>query len=193
MPLQHVSAPVLRGMLRPSNGARYLEIVEDFRRRVPGMTMRSTFIVGFPGETEEHVAELEAWIERAELDRVGFFVYSREDGTPGADLPDQVSEREKRRRLLRLRDAQRRASERARAKRVGQVVRVLVEERRILRKTDPLAVGLRSCDVLVGRSMGEAPGVDGAIAFRGDARIGEFVDVRLGGNTAFDFYGELVR
>ena len=120
-------------------------------------------------------------------------MYSREEGTPGADLPDQVPEREKRRRLLRLRDAQRRASERARAKRVGQVVRVLVEERRTLRKTDPLAVGLRSRDVLAGRSMGEAPGVDGVIAFRGDAQPGEFVDVRLGGNTAFDFYGELVR
>jgi ribosomal protein S12 methylthiotransferase len=193
MPLQHVSAPVLRGMLRPSNGARYLEIVEDFRRRVPGITMRSTFIVGFPGETEEHVAELEAWIERAELDRVGFFTYSREDGTPGAALPHQVPEREKRRRLLRLRDAQRRASERARAKRLGQTVRVLVEERRTLRRTDPLAVGLRASDVLAGRSMGEAPGVDGAIVFRGDARPGAFVDVRLDGNTAFDFYGSLVR
>ncbi len=161
MPLQHVSVPVLRGMLRPSNGARYLEIIEDFRRRVPGITMRSTFIVGFPGETEEHVAELEDWIARAELDRVGFFTYSREDGTPGALLPDQVPEREKRKRLLRLRDAQRRASERARAKRAGTVVRVLVEERRTLRKTDPLAVALRERDVLVGRSMGEAPGVDG--------------------------------
>jgi ribosomal protein S12 methylthiotransferase len=194
MPLQHVSVPVLRGMLRPSNGARYLEIIDDFRRRVPGMTMRSTFIVGFPGETEEHVAELERWIERAELDRVGFFTYSREDGTPGALLPDQVPEREKRKRLLRLRDAQRRASERARAKRAGTVVRVLVEERRTLRKTDPLAVALRERDVLVGRSMGEAPGVDGAIVFAFDPNVavGEFVDVRLGGNTAFDFHGTLV-
>ncbi|MEA2785916.1 MAG: ribosomal protein methylthiotransferase [Candidatus Eremiobacteraeota bacterium] len=194
MPLQHVSVPVLRGMLRPSNGARYLEIIEDFRRRVPGMTMRSTFIVGFPGETEEHVAELERWIERAELDRVGFFTYSREDGTPGALLPDQVPEREKRKRLLRLRDAQRRASERARAKRAGTVVRVLVEERRTLRKTDPLAVALRARDVLVGRSMGEAPGVDGGIvfAFDGNVRIGDFIDVRLGGNTAFDFHGTVV-
>ena len=193
MPLQHVSAPVLRGMRRPSNGARYLEIVEDFRRRVPGITMRSTFIVGFPGETDEHVAELEDWIGRAELDRVGFFTYSREDGTPGAELPHQVPQREKRRRLLRLRDAQRRASERARARRAGETVRVLVEERRTLRKTDPLAVALRSRDVLVGRSMGEAPGVDGAIAFTGDARAGTFAEVRLDGNTAFDFYGSLVR
>jgi len=194
MPLQHVSVPVLRAMLRPSNGERYLEIIEDFRRRVPGMTMRSTFIVGFPGETEEHVAELERWIERAELDRVGFFTYSREDGTPGALLPNQVPEREKRKRLLRLRDAQRRASERARAKRAGTVVRVLVEERRTLRKTDPLAVALRERDVLVGRSMGEAPGVDGGIVFAFDrsVAVGDFVDVRLGGNTAFDFHGTLV-
>ena len=192
MPLQHVSVPVLRAMRRPSNGERYLEIIGDFRRRIPGITMRSTFIVGFPGETAEHVAELEGWIERAELDRVGFFTYSRETGTPGAELPDQVPEREKRRRLLRLRDAQRRASERARARRVGQVVRVLVEERRTLRKTDPIAVALRARSVLTGRSMGEAPGVDGAVAFAGDAAVGAFVDVRLDGNTAFDFYGTLV-
>jgi ribosomal protein S12 methylthiotransferase len=197
MPLQHVSVPVLRAMLRPSNGERYLEIVEDFRRRIPGITMRSTFIIGFPGETEEHVSELEGWIGRAELDRVGFFVYSREEGTPGATLPDQVGEREKRKRLLRVRDAQRRASERARSRRVGQVVRVLVEERRTLRSTDPLLVALRAAgdrsrDVLVGRSAGEAPGVDGGIVFRGDVEIGSFVDVRLDGHTAFDFYGSLV-
>jgi ribosomal protein S12 methylthiotransferase len=198
MPLQHVSVPVLRAMLRPSNGERYLEIIGDFRRRVPGITMRSTFIVGFPGETEADVAELERWIERAELDRVGFFAYSREEGTPGAALEHQVPEREKRRRLLRLRDAQRRASERARAKRAGQTVRVLVEERRTLRKTDPLALALRHAaddrafSVSVGRSMGEAPGVDGVVAFRGEAEIGTFVDVKLAGNTAFDFYGELV-
>jgi ribosomal protein S12 methylthiotransferase len=192
MPLQHVSAPVLRRMLRPSNGERYLEIIDDFRRRVPGITMRSTFIVGFPGETDEDVAELERWIARAELDRVGFFTYSREDGTPGAELDRQVPEREKRRRLLRLREAQRRASEAARAKRVGETVRVLVEERRRLRRTDPLAVGLRAQSVTVGRSQGEAPGVDGIVAFAGDAEPGSFVDVRLDGNTAFDFFGTLV-
>ena len=192
MPLQHVSVPVLRAMRRPSNGARYLEIIDDFRRRIPGITMRSTFIVGFPGESDEHVEELEAWIERAQLDRVGFFTYSREAGTPGAEFEDQVSEREKRRRLLRLRDAQRRASERARAARVGEVVRVLVEEPRTLRKSDPIAVALRARSVTTGRSMGEAPGVDGTIAFAAGAPAGAFVDVRLDGNTAFDFYGTLV-
>ena len=192
MPLQHVSVPVLRAMRRPSNGERYLEILEDFRRRVPGITLRTTFIVGFPGETADDVDELERWIERAQLDRVGFFTYSKEDGTPGAELPGQVPQREKRRRLLRLRDAQRCASERARATRVGRTVRVLVEERRALSKGDPIAVSLRARDVLVGRSEGEAPGVDGVIAFTGDAQPGVFVDVRLDGHTAFDFYGTLV-
>jgi ribosomal protein S12 methylthiotransferase len=154
--------------------------------------MRSTFIVGFPGETSEHVDYLEAWIGRAELDRVGFFTYSREDGTPGATLAAQVPEREKRKRLVRLREAQRLASERARARRVGQTVRVLVEGRRTLRRTDPLAMALASTQVTVARSQGEAPGVDGGVYFTADAAIGSFIDVRLDGCGTFDFYGTAV-
>jgi tRNA A37 methylthiotransferase MiaB len=107
-------------------------------------------------------------------------------------LPDQIPEREKRRRLVRLREAQRLASERARATRVGTTVRVLVEERRRLRRTDPLALALQTADVTVGRSMGEAPGVDGGIYFTEPAAIGSFVDVRLDGCGAFDFYGAVV-
>ena len=89
MPLQHAHPEVLRAMRRPSNGERYLEIIDEFRSRVPGITMRSTFIVGFPGETDEHVEYLEGWIARAQLDRVGFFEYSAEEGTPAAELSDE--------------------------------------------------------------------------------------------------------
>jgi ribosomal protein S12 methylthiotransferase len=193
MPLQHAHPEVLRAMLRPSNGERYLEIIKEFRDRVPGVTMRSTFIVGFPGETQEHVAYLEEWIGRAELDRVGFFTYSREEGTPGADLPGQIQEREKRKRLLRLREAQRFASTRARERRIGETVRVLVEERRLLPKSDPLRGALGVSHATVGRSMGEAPGVDGGIYFVGDVEIGSFANVKLVGTTAFDFYGVLLK
>jgi ribosomal protein S12 methylthiotransferase len=189
MPLQHAHPEMLRAMLRPSNGERYLEILAEFRRRIPGITMRSTFIVGFPGERDEHVDYLDSWIARAELDRVGFFAYSREEGTPAAGLAQQVPASVARRRLVRLRDAQRAASERARAKRVGATVRVLVEGRRSLSARDPLRAALGSPHVLAGRSMGEAPGVDGGILFIGDERPGTFVDVRLDGTTAFDFYG----
>jgi len=189
MPLQHAHPAMLRSMLRPSNGERYLEILDEFRLRVPGITMRSTFIVGFPGENDEHVDYLEDWIARAELDRVGFFAYSREEGTPAAELSNQVPAREQRRRLVRLREAQRLASARARARRIGRVERVLVEDKRTLRKDDPLRLALGDARASAGRSQGEAPGVDGAIYFSGDAEVGSFVDVTLGGSTAFDFFG----
>ncbi|MFZ0364785.1 MAG: 30S ribosomal protein S12 methylthiotransferase RimO, partial [Candidatus Cybelea sp.] len=93
MPLQHAHPEVLRAMRRPSNGERYLELINEFRSRVPGITMRSTFIVGFPGERDEHVEYLEQWIARAQLDRVGFFEYSAEEGTPAAELAGRASVR----------------------------------------------------------------------------------------------------
>ncbi len=189
MPLQHAHPEVLRAMRRPSNGERYLEILDEFRTRVPGITMRSTFIVGFPGEREEHVEYLEEWIARAELDRVGFFQYSSEEGTPAATLGDPVSARERRKRLIRLREAQRIASQRALSKRCGTTVRVLVEESRSLRKHDEFRRYLGESRAWFGRSEGEAPAVDGGIYFTGQARVGEFVQVRLDGHGPFDFYG----
>ena len=191
MPLQHAHPEVLRAMRRPSNGERYLELIGEFRARVPGITMRSTFIVGFPGEREEHVEYLAGWIARAELDRVGFFSYSREEGTPAADLPAQLPAREQRRRLVRLREVQREASRRARLRRIGRVERVLIEGTKTLRKDDPLRAALGAQRVTLGRSQGEAPGVDGAIHFAGEAALGTFAEVTLRGATAFDFFGSL--
>jgi ribosomal protein S12 methylthiotransferase len=192
MPLQHTHPDVLRAMRRPANGDRYLEIIDDFRARIPGITMRSTFIVGFPGETAEHVDYLQAWIERAQLDRFGIFEYSSDDGTPAAELYGQTSARERRRRLIRLREAQRGASERARGKRLGTSVRVLVEERRPLRKGDPFRERLGVAQAWFGRSEGEAPGVDGGVFFAdetGGVAAGDFVPVTLGGHGPFDFFG----
>jgi ribosomal protein S12 methylthiotransferase len=182
----------LRAMRRPSNGERYLELIEEFRAKVPGITMRSTFIVGFPGEREEHVDYLDEWIARAELDRVGFFEYSAEEGTPAAQLAGQVGVRQRRQRLIRLREAQRLASERARNKRCGATVRVLVEESRKLRARDQAGAYLRESRAWFGRSEGEAPAVDGGIYFTGDARVGEFTDVRLEGHGSFDFFGRAI-
>ncbi len=192
MPLQHAHADVLRAMLRPSNGERYLELIEEFRARVPGITMRSTFIVGFPGETDDHVAYLEEWIGRAQLDRVGFFEYSAEEGTPAAGLADKVGPRRRRQRLIRLREAQRLASERARSKRCGTTVRVLVEESRRLRERDGFRRYLGESRAWFGRSDGEAPAVDGGIYFTGQASVGEFTHVRLEGHGPFDFFGTAI-
>ncbi|HEY2475607.1 MAG TPA: 30S ribosomal protein S12 methylthiotransferase RimO [Candidatus Cybelea sp.] len=180
MPLQHAHPEMLRAMRRPGNGERYLEILEDFRSRVPGITMRSTFIVGFPGETEAHVDYLEGWIARARLDRVGFFEYSAEEGTPAAELSGRIGAARRRRRLIRLREAQRRASDSARHARCGRTVRVLVEEY------------LNGRRAWFGRSEGEAPGVDGGIYFTGNAKVGAFSDVMLEDHGPFDFYGRAI-
>jgi ribosomal protein S12 methylthiotransferase len=192
MPLQHAHADVLRAMRRPSNGERYLELIDEFRSRVPGITMRSTFIVGFPGEMDEHVEYLERWIARAQLDRVGFFEYSAEEGTPAAGFGGRVSVRRRRERLIRLREAQRLASQRALRKRCGTTVRVLVEESRRLRDRGEFRRLLGTPQAWFGRSEGEAPAVDGGIYFTGDARIGEFIDVRLDGHGPFDFFGRAI-
>ena len=103
----------------------------------------------------------------------------------------KVPARERRKRLVRLREAQRLASERARSKRVGSTVRVLVEERRLLRKSDPFRAALGEPEAWFGRSEGEAPGVDGGIYFNGDAQIGDFVEITLDGHGPFDFYGHI--
>ena len=194
MPLQHAHPDVLRAMRRPSNGERYLEIIDEFRGAFPGVTMRSTFIVGFPGETDEHVAYLEAFIGTRAARPRRILQYSREDGTPGATLADQVPEREKRRRLVRLREAQRIASERARARAPARH-----DGARAGRRAPPVAAhrsargrARRTSDVWVGRSMGEAPGVDGGIFFAEAVEVGAFVDVRLDGYGAFDFYGRRI-
>jgi ribosomal protein S12 methylthiotransferase len=193
MPLQHAHPEMLRAMRRPGNGERYLELIDEFRSRVPGITMRSTFIVGFPGERDDHVAYLQDWIARAQLDRVGFFEYSAEEGTPAAELPGRAGVRRRRERLIRLRETQRLSSERARAKRFGTVARVLVEESRRVRERDPLRRALGATRAWFGRSQGEAPGVDGGVYFTGEATIGQFADVRLERTSAFDFVGRCAR
>ncbi|MBV9700269.1 MAG: 30S ribosomal protein S12 methylthiotransferase RimO [Candidatus Eremiobacteraeota bacterium] len=192
MPLQHAHPDVLRAMRRPSNGERYLQLIEEFRTRVPEITMRSTFIVGFPGERDEHAAYLEEWIGRARLDRVGFFEYSAEEGTPAAELPNSVAVRKRRERLIRLREAARVASEATRRTRRGRTVRVLVEESRYLREYDEARRRLNVTRAWFGRSEGEAPGVDGGIFFTGEASAGDFSDVRLNEHGAFDFFGSAV-
>ena len=176
-------------MRRGYRASRYLDKLAAAREAIEDLAVTTDIIVGFPGERDEHVDYLEEWIGRAELDRVGFFEYSREDGTPAAQLGAQVPARERRRRLVRLREAQRLASERARAKRIGRVERVLIEGPQTLRRSDPLRALLGVNEATAGRSQGEAPGVDGSVFLSGSYEPGSFVDVELRGATAFDFYG----
>src|SRR5262249_12245450 len=90
MPLQHSHPEILKLMRRPGDGESYLQLLERFRRKSPDVAMRTTFIVGFPGESEEHFENLLQFVKEAQFDRVGVFEYSLEDGTPSADLPNRV-------------------------------------------------------------------------------------------------------
>src|SRR5437660_6785454 len=127
MPLQHASQNVLKLMKRGGNRASLERLIERVRARVPGVAVRTTFIAGFPGETEEDFDELLAFIRNVEFDRVGVFTYSDEEGTPAFDLPDKVDAKTARRRRARLMKEQARISRKRKRTRIGSTVRVLFD------------------------------------------------------------------
>jgi ribosomal protein S12 methylthiotransferase len=189
MPLQHAHPHVLKAMHRPPQPERYLELFATLREAMPGVTIRSTFIVGFPGESSEHFQYLLTFLERAQLDRVGFFPYSREEGTPAFDAAHHVATRIKRQRLAQAREVQRAISNQISAARIGERVDVLIEGTRLLPATSPLRKALGERLAGIGRSQREAPGVDGAVYVAGTHATGDFVTATIVGHTDFDRAG----
>jgi ribosomal protein S12 methylthiotransferase len=127
LPLQHASGDVLRRMKRPGTGRSYEELLANIRARVPGVSLRTTFIVGFPGETDAEFAELIAFVRRVGFDHMGVFTYSHEEGTTAHALPDDVPAAVKTRRRNRLMAEQKKIVGRAQRRRVGATVRVMVD------------------------------------------------------------------
>jgi ribosomal protein S12 methylthiotransferase len=127
LPLQHASDAVLKRMKRPGTRAGYERLLERIRRRVPGVALRTTFIVGFPGETDSDFRELQSFVEATQFDHLGVFTYSHEEGTSAHGLPDDVPAAVKRRRQSRLMQAQKKQLARTQAARIGQQVRLLVD------------------------------------------------------------------
>ena len=179
MPLQHISDRMLRAMRRERNGTVIRRLIERIRAAVPGIALRSSFIVGFPGEREEDVAELCGFLEEAELDHVGVFRYSREEGTSAAGLADQVPERLKAERRARVMEVQACVAARRAAAWVGRLTEVLVE-------------GVDERGGLVGRTASQAPEIDGMVRLRGPATPGDLVEARLTGAAIYDLEGEIV-
>src|SRR6185436_1011724 len=127
LPLQHASDPVLKRMKRPGTRATYERLLDRIRERLPNVTLRTTFIVGFPGETDADFADLQRFVDAMRFDHVGVFTYSHEDGTTAYDMTDDVPARVKRQRQAQLMRAQKRIVTRAQKARVGSHVRVLVD------------------------------------------------------------------
>jgi ribosomal protein S12 methylthiotransferase len=181
VPFQHANPRILKLMKRPASGEKTLERVRAWRAICPELTIRSTFIVGFPGETEAEFEELLDFLDEAQLDRVGAFAYSPVGGAPANDLPDPVPEDVKQERLERFMQRQAAISAERLRRKVGSVQRVLVDE-----------VG---ASVAVGRSRADAPEIDGRVQIAFGAaklRPGEFVDVRIERSDEHDLHGTVV-
>lgn len=184
IPLQHISDKVLSMMHRNVDGAWTRNLIARMRREIPGVVLRTTMIVGHPGEGEKEFGELLDFVAEARFERLGAFMYSEEEGTYGAKhYRDEVSSEVKRERLDRLMELQRDISLDYNASRVGSIVKVLVD--------DVLDGG-----VLVCRSEFESPEVDGEILVRNcpaSVRPGDFIDVRISEAGDYDLVGEIIK
>src|SRR6266566_4410183 len=186
MPLQHASQNVLRLMKRGGNRTSLERLIERVRHRVPDIAVRTTFITGFPGESEDDFQELLAFVKNAEFDRVGVFTYSDEEGTPAYDLPDKVDPRIARQRRDRLMREQKKISRRRNQAKIGQRVRVIFEGES------------NESDLLwQGRMETQAPDIDGCVLIN-DApegfvpSPGKLVDVLITAAQQYDLVGRIV-
>ena len=182
VPIQHASDEILERMNRHGNSALIRETIEKLRREVPGIVLRSTAIVGFPGETEQDFEALCAFVKEARFDRFGAFTYSPEEGTPAAEFDGQIDEQTKQDRYDILMQTQLSISEEIGEAMVGKTLTVLTEGYDVVAGTH------------YGRSEGDAPDVDGKIYFASKKRIAEgtFVRVKITEALDYDLMGELV-
>jgi ribosomal protein S12 methylthiotransferase len=180
IPFQHASPEVLRRMRRPAMQAQTLERIAQWRQVCPELTIRSTFIVGFPGETEEDFALLLDWLDEAQLDRVGCFRYEPVDGAAANDLGEPVPDDIKEERWHRFMQRQRSISIKRLKRKVGQRIKVIIDE--------------LGPDVAKGRSQGDAPEIDGVVhvTSRRPLRVGEIATVRIDRADAYDLHGTAV-
>ncbi len=180
LPLQHSHPEILRAMNRPWQGQVNDTVIENIKQALPNAVLRTTFIVGFPGETDEHFVHLRQFVERHEFDHVGVFTFSPEEGTKAYNLPNQLPQEIMDRRRDILMQIQQPISLKNNQKEVGKVVDVLIEQENPIRAE------------LIGRSSRFAPEVDGQIYVRGEASLGSIVQVKIDAADAYDLYGEVV-
>jgi ribosomal protein S12 methylthiotransferase len=179
IPFQHASQRILKLMKRPASSENVLARIKQWREICPDLTLRSTFIVGFPGETEEEFEELLDFLEEAQLDRVGAFVYSPVDGAVANALPDHVAPEVQQERLARLMLLQEEISEQRLKRKIGRTMKVLVDE---VNKEGAIA-----------RSSADAPEIDGVVYIENGQQlnVGDFVEVKIIDSDTHDLWAEI--
>jgi ribosomal protein S12 methylthiotransferase len=172
MPLQHIHEEMLLGMRRETSRRHIEDLISRLRAGIPGLALRTTFIVGFPGETEEHFQSLLDFIAAVRFERLGVFTYSREENSRAAKMPNQVPAKVKQSRFRKAMRLQQRIAREIAAAQVGKTLRVLVE------------------NASTARSEADAPDVDTQILLTAPAPVGDFANVRITGTSVYDLVGE---
>ena len=177
IPFQHASLNILKAMRRPATTEKSLQRIEGWRVTAPDLTIRSTFIVGFPGETDQDFEVLLEFLQEARLDRVGCFQYSAVNGAKANDLPNQVPEQLKEERWQRFMETQQQISSEQLAKKTGSTINVIIDK--------------EVADGYIGRSTADAPEIDGLVYFDSPSslNIGEILEVTISSSDEYDLYG----
>ena len=181
MPLQHISDPVLERMRRNTTKEETYQLIKNIREKMPDIALRTTMLVGFPGETDKDIEELIAFIEEMRFERLGVFQYSHEEGTSGYLLEDNVSEEVKAERAALVMEAQEEISFELNQQKIGKTFKVLFDR--------------KDGEHFVGRTEYDSPEVDNEVMVNATnqyVRIGDFAKVKITEATEFDLYGELV-
>ncbi|MBE9491179.1 MAG: 30S ribosomal protein S12 methylthiotransferase RimO [Bacteroidetes bacterium] len=181
IPLQHISDSILKSMRRGTTEAKTTKLLKEFREAVPEMTIRTTLIVGYPGETEEHFKELKNWVKQMRFERLGCFTYSHEENTHAFSLEDDVPEEVKQERANEIMEIQSQISWELNQEKIGKEFKVVIDR--------------KEGSYFVGRTEFDSPDVDNEVlidATKTYLKIGEFTTVKITDAADFDLYGEVV-
>ena len=183
IPIQHISNTVLKRMNRRTSKQQIEKLIEKLRTEIPNVTLRTSLIVGFPGETIQDFEELQKFVEKAKFDKLGVFMYSKEDGTPAAKLLGQIHSNTKKSRYNKIMQEQQKISNENLKRKIGQEIEVIVEN--ILPEEQ----------LLIGRTKQDVPDIDGVIYIKGKIKkslIGKFVNVKIIDVKEYDLIGEII-
>ena len=183
IPIQHISDSILKKMNRKTNKKQIENLIEKLRKEIPDVTLRTSLIVGFPGETEKDFEELREFVKKAKFDKLGTFMYSKEEGTPAARLPDQIHGNTKKARYNKIMEVQQKISKENLEKKIGKVYEALIEDISFDGK------------YLIGRTKQDVPEEDGIIYIKNAGltkMVNKFVNVEITDVKDYDLIGKLI-
>ena len=185
IPIQHISDPILKKMNRKTSKENIIKILEKIRNKIPNVTLRTSLIVGFPGETKENFEELLEFVKNTKFDKLGTFMYSKEEGTPAAKLPNQIHGNTKKARYNKIMEAQQEISKQILKEKIGKTYKILIEDMSFDKK------------YLIGRTMQDVPEEDGLVYIKKDKNLNEnevlnsFINCKIIDVSNYDLIGEI--